>query len=442
MRARAIREGSVGLLILVGVALFGGLVLWLRGLRPGGQNYNVTAAFESTLGMQVGTAVRYRGVPIGRVLDIQPNSNMVDVLIEITQPDLRIPADARIEANQSGFIGETTIDITPANELTDSQQAISPTGSDCASDIIFCDGDRLDGTVGVSYESLLRSSKALADTLADPDLVDNFQATLENAAVLAERTTTLTEQLGELTDTIQAEVPSLSASARRVADSTVAAAQNASVAAQDASAAAQEFQLTSVEARSLLEANRFNLNNTLDNISLSSDRLASLLGALDSEATAIEGSQFLDNLEILSANAAEASYSLRDISSDLGDITGTVNRPENLLLITQTLDSARDVFQSAQKVLSDLDELTGDPGVRNNIRDLINGLSSLVSSTQVLEQQTELAGVLAPLSTMMPTASSAAAPSSANNRALTSADYQKLQTQLEALSALSQPSTD
>jgi len=72
MRARAVREGSVGLLILIGVGLFGGLVLWLRGLNPGSRTYGVVVTFEDTLGMQVGTTVRYRGVPVGRVIDIRP----------------------------------------------------------------------------------------------------------------------------------------------------------------------------------------------------------------------------------------------------------------------------------------------------------------------------------------------------------------------------------
>ena len=71
MRARAIREGSVGLLILIGVGLFGGLVLWLRGLNPGSRNYNMTVTFADTAGMQAGTAVRYRGVPVGRVVNIR-----------------------------------------------------------------------------------------------------------------------------------------------------------------------------------------------------------------------------------------------------------------------------------------------------------------------------------------------------------------------------------
>jgi phospholipid/cholesterol/gamma-HCH transport system substrate-binding protein len=50
-----------------------------------------------------------------------------------------------------------------------------------------------------------------------------------------------------------------------------------------------------------------------------------------------------------------------------------------------------------EKITSDLDELTGDPQLRQNLRLLINGLSGLVSSTQQLEQQTQLAYTLSTL---------------------------------------------
>jgi phospholipid/cholesterol/gamma-HCH transport system substrate-binding protein len=66
-------------------------------------------------------------------------------------------------------------------------------------------------------------------------------------------------------------------------------------------------------------------------------------------------------------------------------------------LIQQTLDSARSTFQNVQKITSDLDDLTGDPEFRENIRRLVNGLSGLVSSTQELQDRVETAETLEPL---------------------------------------------
>jgi len=66
------------------------------------------------------------------------------------------------------------------------------------------------------------------------------------------------------------------------------------------------------------------------------------------------------------------------------------------LVLQQTLDSARVTFANAQKITSDLDELTGDPEFRQNVREIVDGLSGLVSSTQQLEQQVQVAENLDP----------------------------------------------
>jgi phospholipid/cholesterol/gamma-HCH transport system substrate-binding protein len=397
-------------------------VLWLRGLNPGVQTYQLLIEFENTVGMQVGTAVRYRGVTVGRVAAIQPSSNQVKIRVDITQPGLRIPREVLIEANQSGFIGETTVDITPLSLLTEAEQALSPTDGDCKTAVtaILCDGDTLLGEVGVSYEALLRSTEEIAALFTDPEVVGSLKASLRNVELVTDKVITLTDSLTTLTASAQDELEPLADSARQATDS--------------AAAAARELQLTATDVRSLITANRASINGTLVNINQSSDRL---LGILNSLETVVNDGELIANLEILSANAVTAAVNLSEASGDVRDITGALNNPENLLLIQQTLDSARDVFQGAQKVLSDVDELTGDPALRNNLRNLINGLSDLLSSSQLLEQQTQLAAALEevqqisqPLTVNVPAASPAAPPASP-----VAISYLRLQSQLEALAA-------
>lgn len=371
MRARAIREGSVGLLILLAVGLFGGLVLWLRGLNPGSRSYRATFVFDNTLGMQEGTNVRYRGVPVGRVLRIVPGSNAVDVAVEIGSSDLLIPSDAAIVVNQSGLIGDTTIDITPKRPLSAQEATFDPIGPNCPQTII-CDGDRLAGTVGASYESLILSAERLADTFADPELVGDLKTTLKNATTLTETATGLTTELTILSRQLQRDIGPLMASANRAADSVTNAAT--------------EFEVAGSEVNRLVVGNRNTIAKTLDDISRSANNIQTITATL---SPAIQDSEFLVNLDRLSSEAALAA-------ADLRAITGTFNSPENLVTLQQTLDSARNVFQSATKVLADLDELTGDPALRRSLRDLINGLSGLVSLTNQLEQASQVAEVLTP----------------------------------------------
>jgi phospholipid/cholesterol/gamma-HCH transport system substrate-binding protein len=372
MRARAIREGSVGLLILIGVGLFGGLVLWLRGLNPGQQNYRATFVFENTLGMQEGTAVRYRGVPIGRVSTINPSTNEVEVSVEITDAKLRIPSDSLIEANQSGLIGETTIDITPTGPLESTELAVSPVGEDCVSTLIICNGDRLQGEVGASYEALIRSAEELANAFADEDIMANLKRTLQNAAALTENANGLVDELVVVTQQLQTDLGPLMASANQATD--------------NLGNAAAQFEITGTEVNSLITTNRASIVSTLDNLNRSTANLQEILATL---TPTVRDSELIANLDTLSTDAAAAM-------ADIRAITNSVNTPENLVMVQQTLESARSVFLSAQKVLADVDELTGDPTFRNNIRNLINGLSTLVSLTDDLSNQSRLAQALTP----------------------------------------------
>ncbi|MEM6425521.1 MAG: MlaD family protein [Cyanobacteria bacterium P01_D01_bin.128] len=380
MRSRTLREGSVGLLILIGIGLFGGLVIWLRGINPGNRGYRIESTLESSAGIQIGTAVNYRGVVIGRIASIEPQTNTVRITIEITQPGFVIPKDSVVETIQSGLIGETAIAIVPQAQIPESATALSPVGDDCDPDVIVCDGDALPGREGISYDTLIRSADQIADVLSDPELVDDIKAIARNTSQITDNFIGLSEELTALTQDVRQEIEPLSAGAQR----TLIAVTDAVIAA---GGAAEEIQLSAVEARSLLAANRANIATTLNNLSVSSAQLRTIL---DTVTPAIEESEFLANLEILSANAAIASANVRDI-------TDAFNTPENLLMLQQTLESARDVFESAQKIMADIDELTGDPTFRNNIRDLVNGLSGLVSSTQDLQTQAQVAQILMPL---------------------------------------------
>jgi len=56
--------------------------------------------------------------------------------------------------------------------------------------------------------------------------------------------------------------------------------------------------------------------------------------------------ELIQNLETLSANAAQVSICAMSL---------TPHNPTNLLVLQQTLDSARVTFQNTQKITSDLD---------------------------------------------------------------------------------------
>lgn len=380
MRARTIREGSVGLLILLGLGLFGGLILWLRGFNPTRRPYQLVAEFKDSMGVQLGTSVMYRGVPVGRVVSITPRANLVELGLEITQPELRMPSKVVVETVESGLIGEMSVEIRPLEMLAASAADISPVSKECDSSVILCDGDRLTGIAGPSYEELLRSANEVAALLADPELIEGLKDVLNNISKVTQDTGALAAEATALAKIASAELGPLSDSAQRATASAASAAQQVEV-------AATEFGLTATELSSLIGDNRSTLINTLDNVQVASLQLR---GAAEVLGPSLQSGELVNNLETLMSNASAAS-------ADLQSITSSLNTPANLVLLQQTLESARDALASTQKVMADVDEITGDPAVREQLRNLINGLGSLVSSTQTLEQQSQMARSLAPL---------------------------------------------
>jgi phospholipid/cholesterol/gamma-HCH transport system substrate-binding protein len=115
--------------------------------------------------------------------------------------------------------------------------------------------------------------------------------------------------------------------------------------------------------------------------------------------TQVEQSRLIENLDEISANAAVLSKNLKNISAYLAN-------PEAAVTIQQLLDSARAAFINIQKLTSDIDEITGDPQLRQDLIRLIRGLTNLVSSTQQLQQEAlygqTLTQVAAEIATLVP----------------------------------------
>ncbi|MBE9006068.1 MCE family protein [Fortiea sp. LEGE XX443] len=397
---RTLREGSVGLLILLGIFSFAAIVLWLNGVSAGSRSYKFIVEFANAGGMQKGASVRYRGVKVGKISNIQPKSNAIDVEIEITPADLIIPHDVRVDANQSGLISESIIDITPQTSLVTGVKA-KPLDKGCNPSLIVCNGSRLKGQIGISVDDLIRSSTELATLYNDPKFYQRVNRLLESSAAAATSVAALSQDARGLTKGFQGQIGTFAATANSVqrattelTASTSKTANQLGVTASQFGETAKEFGLTANKANRLLTnlddlvtTNRSSLVGALNNITETSNQLRVTVSSLSPSLNRLTQGEAIKNLETLSANAAQASANLRDA-------TQTLNDPKNVLLLQQTLDSARVTFENTQKITSDLDELTGDPTFRKNLLQLVNGLSGLVSSTQQMQQQVQFATTL------------------------------------------------
>lgn len=412
MQSRAVREGSVGLMLIAGLAVFGGIFLWLRGLTPGGQSYNIIARFAEAPGIQQGGVVRFRGIRVGKISKIEPGANGVEVVMQMDDPNLTIPKDASVEISQTGLIGEPVLEIIPRNTVALNASAIAkPLDSKCDRNLILCNNARVNGQIGASFNELLRRATKLIDLYSNPQLVNNLNATLAKTGTAAEDFSRLSKNLNKLTNdfsslpksvelglnnlTVKADV--LTKSFDRTSTKIGTTADKFATTADRLNETAIEYKKLATSIDGLVSENRKTFATSLNNFNALSVDLRKTVSAinptivkLNTTLSKVDSDKLAKDLDAVLTNANITSRNLKNASATLAD-------PKTLLILQQTLDSARTTFQNTQKITADLDDLTGNEEFRSNLRNLVNGLGKLVSSTEQLEQQAKLAQSIEPL---------------------------------------------
>ena len=381
MATRLGKEGVLGLFILGGLGALGVSVLWLRGMTLGQSGYEVVVQFKDASGLSEGAVVRYRGSNVGIVRSVSFGDEGVTVKVRIDQPELRVPKNSLFNVNQSSFLGASSLDIVPPDVGINT--VTKPRDGNCDRTVILCDGAKVRGGVGVSTEALLRETMKFTTAYSSPEFIGNLTALTKSSNAAALELAKVSKEFGLLAQASRQEL-------RSVSGTSIATMQNFSTTAQSLTQTSNRANLTLAQVSELMNENRSLLVGTLDNLNQSSGALKVAVAKMGPAIDRVTGGQLLQNLETLSANAAIASVNLRDASK-------AVNDPTNVLMLQQTLDSARATFQNTQKLTTDLDDLMGDPKLRENLRSLINGLSKLVSSSQQVEQRANVAQQLEPL---------------------------------------------
>lgn len=391
---RTLREGSVGLLLLTGLGAFFILFMWLNRVTASRNSYKAIVEFANAGGMQKGAPVRYRGVKVGTISRIEPTANAIEVEIEIAQADLIMPRNVLVEANQSGLISESIIDITPKASLPNDIKIAKPLDKNCDRSLIVCHESRLKGQIGISLDELIRSTTELATIYNNPEFYQRVNKLLETSAEAARGVATLSRDFGTLSRSFQGQIGTFTSTANSIQNATNKLTASTTKTVDQLGVTAGQFSQTATQASKLLTeldnlvtTNRSTLVSALNNITEISNQLRTTVSSLSPAISRLSNGELIKNLEALSANAAQASANLKDATQALND-------PKNSVLLQQTLDSARVTFENTQKITSDLDELTGDPQFRENLRRLVNGLSTLVSSTDQVEEQVKLAATL------------------------------------------------
>ena len=113
-------EILVGLFVAGAIAAFFMLAMKVSNMSSysGGESYSLTAHFDNIGGLKVRSPVSAGGVTIGRVSDIQYNSETYEAVIrmDIDAQYNRFPVDTAASILTSGLLGEQYVGLEPGAE--------------------------------------------------------------------------------------------------------------------------------------------------------------------------------------------------------------------------------------------------------------------------------------------------------------------------------------
>ncbi len=184
----AFKVGIVSLVMIVAIAA---LMIWKSGLFFKANGYQLIGQFESVGGLLPGAEVRYRGYKVGKVFDIIPQKNGVEVRFWIKN-GVEIPQGSILRVVFDGLVGEKFLAIRTPEEPTELALQAGDTMHGYASaglaDAVEVAAKNLEHT-----EAILRTMRGI---FTNQDVSASLKATILSLQSLTEGLGRVTNQLG------------------------------------------------------------------------------------------------------------------------------------------------------------------------------------------------------------------------------------------------------
>lgn len=116
-------EVKVGAVTLTGAAILAGIITFMGAFTFGKHGYDLQIDYPQVSGLMQGNMVRYAGVKVGTVKQVDVAPDKVAVTAEIDD-NIKIPVGAKFSIGSDGLMGEKFIDVQPPAKL--GQGVISP----------------------------------------------------------------------------------------------------------------------------------------------------------------------------------------------------------------------------------------------------------------------------------------------------------------------------
>ena len=175
---RSFRDAIVGLSIVGGMIAFGGIMLWLKGIKIRADAWNVKANFSDATGLSERSPVTYRGILIGEVGEIEFKSETIQATLKIDKTNLRLPSPVVARVVKNSLLGsDVQVTLLSSKKLL-SKDSPLPVSKNCKSEEMLCKGDLIEGEPLTSITTLTTELERIVRQAKSEDVIN----TLTNAA--------------------------------------------------------------------------------------------------------------------------------------------------------------------------------------------------------------------------------------------------------------------
>lgn len=194
-------EAKVGALTLGGAVILAGMISFLGAFKLFDGGYDLHVAYPSVNGLQVGSAVRYAGVPIGTVKSARVEPDQVVVTMHVDK-GIQIPQEAEFSIGSDGVMGEKFVDVRPPKKYSgvylrpDSTLTGQPSGD--INDFMASSGKVLEKLEGIA--------DALNNVFGDKEVQKSMRDGFINARDISNNLNTFTKIMADSAKENQAEI--------------------------------------------------------------------------------------------------------------------------------------------------------------------------------------------------------------------------------------------
>ena len=207
------REVLVGSVIIAAVTVGVVGTLWLKGTNWGRAAVPVEVLLTDVAQLSPGSAVKFRGVQVGRValIQVEPDGQAVRVTLELNT-ELALPPDAAVLLAPESFFGDWQAEIVPRSVFPGFDFYTVPPGAERGG-VAVLGGYTLPemSRLTASAEQISSNLEALTDRFEvafNDSTAVNLARAIENFAAVSADLRTLVDQQGEIAMSITVSVDS------------------------------------------------------------------------------------------------------------------------------------------------------------------------------------------------------------------------------------------